>query len=167
MERLNCSTYKEATIRSRNAEEALLAVLSVCGDFTQELSDISWESPHTFRKWLARLQNPAEEGLIIFVDRYLSWLNLEWANLRGASLEEANLEKANLEEANLWNAYLVGANLRGANLRGANFRGAYLKWANLEETSLEGATFLGSNVEEAKIEPDVFRKILKKILKQQ
>jgi uncharacterized protein YjbI with pentapeptide repeats len=180
MERLNCSTYKEANTRSRNAEEALLVVLSACGIFTQKLSSISWKSKHTFRRWLARLQNTAKEGVDIFVHNSLAWLNLEGvnlvrANLAGADLTMANLVGANLVRANLTMANLMGANLvranledanledanlEGANLERANLMGANLERANLEMVNLEGAYLVGSNVEKAKISPEVLRRIL-------
>ncbi|MDJ0635916.1 MAG: pentapeptide repeat-containing protein [Xenococcaceae cyanobacterium MO_188.B29] len=127
-------SYKEECRQSRNAEEALLAVLNACARYTKEISAIEWQSEYSFGKWLSRLQDHIEDNQKIMVNQCLSWLNLGGANLGRANLGGANLGRANLGRANLGRANLGGANLGWANLEGAN-----LGWANLEGANLGGA----------------------------
>ncbi len=102
-------SYQEECRQSRNAEEALLAVLNACARYTEEISKVEWESISSFGKWLSRLQNQNEDDIEIIVNRCLNWLNLYRANLQGAYLEGANLYRAILQ-----GAYLRGAILQGA-----------------------------------------------------
>ncbi|MEM7760296.1 MAG: pentapeptide repeat-containing protein [Cyanobacteria bacterium P01_A01_bin.40] len=138
-------TYKEECRQGRNAEEALLAVLSACARYTEEISNIEWQSKeYSFGKWLSHLQNQIEDDDKAIVNQYLTWLNLRGADLRGADLRGANLAGAYLTRANLRGADLIGVDLRGADLRGvdltrANLAGAYLTRADLAGANLAGA----------------------------
>ena len=166
MEALNLPTFKEAMIQSRNAEEALLAVLNACARVTKELSTIDWKSPEAFGEWMARLIGQRKDFEPVFVTECLSYLDLSQCNLRfrdffranfeGANLERAILKRANLQGANFERAYLVEANLQGANLeraylveanlKRANFERAYLVEANLREAKLQRANLEGANL---------------------
>jgi hypothetical protein len=153
--------FQEEARQARNAEEALLAVLSACARSTRELSRIEWpqlesdlEGDAAFGAWLKRLQGQrtgANNTLAFFC---LSYLDLSGLPLYSADLYAANLEMANLKDAGLFMANLGWANLRWTNLEkadlrqtnleevrleGANLRGAYLEGANLKEANLEGA----------------------------
>ena len=152
-------SYQEECRQSRNAEEALLAVLSGCARHTEEISEIQWQSEYSFAKWLSRLHNQIEDDSQIIVNQCLSWLSLERANLERANLSEAvllgaNLEQANLRDANLSDVILLGANLEQANLRDANLDQAILGGANLRGANLDGAILYkidldGANLDQA------------------
>jgi uncharacterized protein YjbI with pentapeptide repeats len=169
--------FHEEMRQSRNAEEALLAVLNACARLTEEVSHINWPSPEAFGTWIARLQGQRKRSENVLALDCLSFLNLqnciliardfyeanlEGAYLEGANLERANLEGANLVRANLVRAYLVGAYLVRANLERANLVGAYLvgaylervnlEWANLEWANLEGVNLARVNLERANLE---------------
>ncbi len=152
-------TFQEEMRQARNAEEALLAVLSVCARLTQKISEIAWPAPNSLGEWLSKLQGQRMDSENVIALESLSFLNINHqrlyfrdffrANLEGANLEGANLRGANLERANLGGVNLEGANLDRANLRGANlrraifkgpvFEGAILRIANLRGANLEGA----------------------------
>ncbi|MHC5914823.1 MAG: pentapeptide repeat-containing protein [Nostoc sp.] len=161
--------FYEETRQSRNAEEAIIAVLNACARVTQIISDIVWHSPEAFGSLISRLQGQrfGPKNMLLF--DCLSFLNLETctldikdlyranlahtnvknvelnlANLEGANLTGANLIRASLIRAHLTGAHLTGANLEGANLEGANLTGAILKGANLEGAILRGAILTGA-----------------------
>ena len=157
-------SYKEECRQSRNAEEALLAVLNACARYIEEISNIEWQSKSSFGKWLSRLQSQINDDDKIIVNECLTWLifdgadldgadlrrtNLSWADLVGANLRGANLRGASLRMANLNGAYLDGANLNGANLRGANLFAANLFGADFEGANLRGANLRGVNLDGA------------------
>ncbi len=140
-------SYKEECRQSRNAEEALLIVLSACARHTKEISNIPWQSEeYSFARWLSRLKNQIEENDKIIVNQCLAWLNLEGANLYGAVLNKANLYGTILDEAYLYNANFYIANLDGASFREANLEGADLEDAYLRKASLEGANLKRANL---------------------
>ena len=158
--------FLEEKRQSRNAEEALLAVLNACARTTEEISNINWHFPGDFGAWISSLQPQRIEWDNTLAFQCLSWLNLEnctllfkdfiranlmRANLEGANLEGANLEGANLKRANLGKANLMEANLEGANLEGANLGGANLGGANLGGANLIGANLMGANLEGANL----------------
>ena len=155
-------SYQEECRQSRNAEEALLVVLNSCARYTEDISQIQWQSEYSFAKWLSRLQNQIEDESQIIVNQCLSWLNLKEVNLECASLKEANLEGANLEGANLLKANLLKANLQEASLAGVNLQEASLAGAillktnlikaNLRRANLQTACISGSNLEGANLE---------------
>ena len=155
-------SYKEECRQSRNAEEALLAVLNSCARYTKEISEIKWQSRSSFSQWLSHLQNDIKDGSQIIFNQCLSWLDLKEVNLECASLKEANLEGANLEGANLLKANLLKANLQEASLAGVNLQEASLAGAillktnlikaNLRRANLQTACISGSNLEGANLE---------------
>jgi len=167
MDRLGSISFGEATRMARNAETALLVMLSLCARCTGELSHVEWLSPTAAGAWLYRLQGQRDGPFAPLPLRHLDRLNLagcdlcvhdlyganlggadlsgvhlEMANLRYAQLDGANLQAAHAWEANLGHASLKGANLEGANLEGANLEGANLEGANLEGANLEGVDLM-------------------------
>ena len=156
MERFTSLRFQEKMQRSRNAEEALLALLNACACLTEQVSEISWPTHSAFGDWIARLQGQRIGAENVLALDCLSWLNLKacvlafrdfcGVHFREANLEGANLEGANLVGANLVGANLVGANLERANLERANFVGANLVGANLERADLERANFEGARL---------------------
>ena len=158
MERLTPRlSYQVECYQARNAEEALLAVLSSCSRATQQLSTINWGGPNAFGRWIERLRGQQVDrvnplALQCLSNLYLCGANLDGANLDGANLCGANLDGANLDGANLYGANLVGANLDGANLYGANLDGANLYGANLVGAYLVGAYLVGASLDEASLD---------------
>lgn len=177
MEKLDELTFFQMNQQSRNAEEALLAVLNTCARVTKTISKIDWEKPESFGKWLSKLQGQRrttfENTLLLnclsyidLTDSILINRDLYGANLEGANLERANLEGANLEEANLKHSFLkeavfidanlIGAKLDGAelgaNLAGVNLTEASLRRANLKFTNLLGARLVKADLEDANLE---------------
>jgi uncharacterized protein YjbI with pentapeptide repeats/energy-coupling factor transporter ATP-binding protein EcfA2 len=157
MERLTPRlNYQAECHQARNAEEALLVILSSCSMKTEQLSKIDWGLPKALGRWLDRLRGqqvdrdmPLAFSCLIMSDLYqcnLLGANLFRANLFGANLFGANLAGANLAGANLGGANLDGANLGGANLAGANLGGANLLGANLGGATLGGANLLGATL---------------------
>ena len=106
MEALNLPTFKEAMIQSRNAEEALLAVLNACARVTKELSTIDWKTPEAFGEWMARLIGQRKDFEPIFVTECLSYLDLHGCNLALRDFYKANLK----------GAYLKGTIYEGKNI---------------------------------------------------
>ena len=106
-------SYREECRQSRNAEEALLVILSACAKYTQEISNIPLQSEYSFRRWLARLRNSTVEQEII-VTRCLNGLDLIGADLDRAILIGADLSRADLRGANLSRADLSEADLSRA-----------------------------------------------------
>ena len=152
MERLTPRlSYQVECYQARNAEEALLAVLSSCSTKTQKLSTINWGNPNVFRRWVDRLRGQQVDRYVPLAFLCLVKLNLGRCNLDGATLVGANLSGATFNCATLIAANLYGANLYRANLYGANLCGANLYGANLFETNLDGASLDGANLFEANL----------------
>jgi energy-coupling factor transporter ATP-binding protein EcfA2 len=164
--------YLEETRQSRNAEEALLAVLSCCAYYTETISQIKWPDLTIFRTWLTRLQgqkigpgSPVAFHCLNDLDLHncilefsdlrdadLNGSNLEGASLDGASLHGASLIDASLVGARLYRVRLDGARLCRANLNGASLVGASLDGANLNEASLVGASLDGASLDRASLD---------------
>ncbi|MFN6530078.1 pentapeptide repeat-containing protein [Nostoc sp. ChiSLP03a] len=182
--------FYEEMRQSRNAEEAIIALLNACARVTQTISDIVWHSHEAFGSLISRLQGQRFGPKNILVFDCLSFLNLEtctldikdlyranlahtnlknvelnlaileWANLKGAILEGAILFRADLEEANLKGANLKEANLKEAILKGANLEGANLEGANLEGANLEGAILKGAILKGAILEQAILEQAI-------
>jgi uncharacterized protein YjbI with pentapeptide repeats len=111
--------------QSRNAEEALWAVLNACARVTQEISLIKWPSPESFGAWISRLRGQRAEDKNVLALECLSFLDLHdcvlgfqdlyGANLRGANLEGVTLHEVNLSEANLERTILEDKNISSLN----------------------------------------------------
>jgi Pentapeptide repeats (8 copies)/NACHT domain len=129
-------SYQAECHHARNAEEALLAVLSCCSMKSQQISEINWGSPRAFGRWLDRLRGQQVDRDIPLAFSCLINLNLSGANLDGATLFGANLDAANLDGANLFGANLAEANLDGANLFGISWN-EHTSWGNVH--NLENA----------------------------
>ena len=112
MEALSLPSFKVAMEQSRNAEEALLAVLNACARITEKVSEIDWKSPEAFGEWIARLIGQRKDFEPVFVMECLSYLDLYECNLRLREFFRANLEGANLEGANLYTTILEGQNIK-------------------------------------------------------
>ncbi|MCD4655306.1 pentapeptide repeat-containing protein, partial [bacterium] len=123
---------------ARNAGEALLVVLSICAEKTDETSIIDWPNNTAAGSWIKQLQGQRSDSTNTLAMSNLSRLNLEKQILYSADLYCANLEKTELCEA-----YLDGANLIVAYLRRADLRGADLYRADLNGTNLSGANLSG------------------------
>jgi uncharacterized protein YjbI with pentapeptide repeats len=168
MERLTPRlNYQAECHQARNAEEALLVVLSSCSMKTEQLSKIDWGLPKALGRWLDRLRGqqvdrdtPLALECLIRLDlnqcnfswTNLSWTNLSWATLDGATLDGATLSWATLDGANLSGANLSGATLSWATLDGANLSGANLSGANLSGANLSGANLSGANLSGANLD---------------
>ncbi len=141
MEQLQLASFREALFQSRNAEEALLAVLNACAYITGKISDIEHPDKTAFGAWLKRVQGQRAEGESVLVVECLSHLKLIGAILQTIDFGQANLCSSDLSRANL-----VGANLNGANLNNANLNEANLVGANLNEVNLNGANLYKVNL---------------------
>jgi len=154
--------YIEETRQSRNAEEALLAALSACSQFTNEISRIKWKNDKSAGEWLSKLCGQPG-GSLVFIYSCLNNIDLSdcvliskfffRANLRGTDLSRANLRYANLMLADLRNAdlskaILTGADLRKANLSGANLGNVY----NLFDARLLGTIFRKNDLDKNDLE---------------
>jgi uncharacterized protein YjbI with pentapeptide repeats len=151
---------------ARNAEEALLVLLSCCSDTTEEISKIDWPERTSFGSWIRRLRDQPDDGLarrtIVgmsltrldlsnlalgsaellhtnLAHSVLSQANLDCANLAYTNLAHANLAHANLDYANLTFTILDSVNLAHASLGYANLAHAALDYANLTHTNLTHA----------------------------
>jgi uncharacterized protein YjbI with pentapeptide repeats len=171
MEQIPGLSFSQAMFQSRNAEEALLAVVSACGTTAKNLALIEPPSPVAFGAWLKRIQGQRSGpesilalkclayldlpgSLFHMADLYrsvwdgskLEWVEAQYANFMLSFLSRANLRKADLRGANLNDAHLRAANLQEANLSGAN-----LELADLQGASLQGANLSGANLELANL----------------
>ena len=135
--------FIEETRQSRNAEEALLAVLSACSQFTNEVSNIKWKNNKSAGEWLSKLCGQPKEPFVF------TYSCLNNTNLSGANLRSVNLSNANLSNADLTSACLKGTNLRSANLREADLSCANLIDADLSWANLSGACMSGANLSDA------------------
>ena len=161
-EKIPSLTFLQQTRQSRNSEEALLAALSACSRYTDEISEIQWPENTSAGEWFSKLCGQ-RTGPFTFLGSILNHLdlsgccfdikdfygtdlirtNLTRVSLYFATLRRANLAGANLLRAGLLRADLEEANLQEANLREANLHGANLREANLREANLEGANLEG------------------------
>jgi hypothetical protein len=143
-------TLRVGERQSRNAEEALLAVVNACARATGKLSVPEWPDRVSAGEFMLRLRGQragsaaAIPGLdcLGHIDFRAQWLfsqDLAGSNLISADLRAAILRGANLEDANLGDANLEGANLRGANLFGASLSNAFLSNALLSDAILSEA----------------------------
>ncbi len=178
-------SFHEEFRQARNAEEALLAVLSACARTTRELSAIDWprieedggSSRTAFGTWLKRLQGQRADASNVLAQNCLVYLDLarqvlHIADLYGAELDRANLTGlqaalvnlvfAHLEGADLTGAYLTEANMARAKLMEANLMVADLTEANLTEANLTEANLTEANLTRANMtEANLTRAILK------
>ena len=88
--------FLEEKRQSRNAEEALLAVLNACARTTEEISNINWHFPGDFGAWISSLQPQRIEWDNTLAFQCLSWLNLENCTLIFRDFSGANLREAHL-----------------------------------------------------------------------
>jgi uncharacterized protein YjbI with pentapeptide repeats len=139
-------SYQDECLNARNAEEALLVVLSSCSTKTKKLSKIDWSSRRAFAMWLDRLRGQKEN-----LDDPLASFCLSHLELGGCYLYSQNLREVNLSETNLSEANLVGANLRDANLVKTNLRGVNLVIANLSDANLRDANLSDANLSDANL----------------
>ena len=165
MERLTPRlSYQAECHQARNAEEALLSVLSSCSMKTKQLSTINWDHQHAFEYWLDRLRGQQVSQYVplafmclvkLSLDGLsLSNLNLYYADLSGADLSRADLSRANLDsvslvEANLSKTNLIQVSLIEANLSRANLSRAELVDANLSDANLSDADLSGADLDGA------------------
>ncbi len=129
-------SYQVECHQARNAEEAMLVVLSSCSIKTQQISKINWGNKNAFGRWLDRLRGQQIDKNPPLAFSILIKLNLNHCDLNGSTLVLTNLSEASLSgvemiAANLYRANLSRANLDGANLSRANLDGANLDGANL------------------------------------
>lgn len=160
------SSFQEEKRQARNAEEALLILLSICAGITKSISTIDWPTSISFGEWISFLQgqrpaNPVVLDCLSYLD--LQGAILEIKDLYGAKLEYTNLSKADLLMANLEGASLKGAILdkailKGANLQDANLENACLKEANLQEAYCQAANLQHTNLSGANMQDAIFRK---------
>ncbi len=149
-------TFPEVLEQVRNAEGALLVLLSACSAVTGKVSNVNWPDDESASKWIQLLRPVWYSGPQVLPVRYLARLNLAeqslWkvtfqfadlslADLRGADLTYADLTHADLTDANLTHADLTGASLRSADLVGANLNGA-----NLNDADLVGADLVDADL---------------------
>jgi uncharacterized protein YjbI with pentapeptide repeats len=154
---LNKFSFYTANQWAINAEESLLAALTVCARVTKELSKVDWPTPEAFGTWIRRLQGQRTGVKNVVALLSLSLLDLsetvlDFLDFYGANLERANLEGADLYGVTFGRASLYGANLKGASLERTNLEGANLERANLKGASLERTNFYGANLERANLE---------------
>ncbi|MGB7923087.1 MAG: pentapeptide repeat-containing protein [Pyrinomonadaceae bacterium] len=141
--------FQEECRQARNAEEALLAVRSICADLTETMSKIDWPTLTSFGEWIARLQGQRGGSKNVLALKCLSHLDLRASTLYmrdfyGANFYKSNLERSELTYANCSLANFMGANLQSArmdtaHLRVADFSGALLDGSDLTRASLENA----------------------------
>jgi len=167
--------FIDETWQSRNAEEALLAALSACSKFTNEVSNIKWKDDNSAGEWFSKLCGQRNKFFALAYScmnnvnlggASLNSINLSHTNFSGADLNEANLRETYLSGADLSKADLRDADLNETNLREANFsdadlskadllnvdlRGADLIKADLRGASLNGANLIGAHLNGAKL----------------
>jgi hypothetical protein len=106
MEKLDGLTFLQMSQQSRNAEEALLAVLNICARITKIVSKIAWEKLESAGEWLSKLQrknNNTEKTLAFDCISYLDLTNcvLINQNFQGVRLRINDLKGINLEGIDL------------------------------------------------------------------
>jgi hypothetical protein len=132
-------TFHDELRRARNAEEALFACASACGDVTMEPTNVEWPTKVAAGTWIRRLQGQRSGAANAIITESLRWLNLTECTLDIIDLYGGRLDGAILARSRFRSACLEGANLVGADLRGTNFHLANLDRANLSGANLEGA----------------------------
>jgi len=143
-------TFLEKTRYSRNSEESLLAVLSACARYTNEISKIDWLAETSAGEWLSKLCG--QQMGYAAAKNYLNHLDLSdrilcMRDLYGANLSHSCLKGCNLRYSILAYANLSGTDLSGADMWEANLRGADLREANL---GTKGSPFWMARLEEVK-----------------
>ena len=136
------ASFHEELRRSRNAEEALFACASACGDVTNKTTEVDWPSPIAAGAWIRRLQGQRTSARNAVIVESLSWLSLRHCHLDildlyGARLDGAQLTDAKLNFTCFERASLVGADLRQARLFSTNFRAANLANTRFDELPTE------------------------------
>ena len=108
MEKLDPRLSFNEEVIQHNAEEALLAALSVCASSTQLISEINWPSPTSFGEWLSRLQGQRSGQNVLTPDAYF---------MKNSSLQTQRSELENslccrcLEYLDLRSSILYGSDL--------------------------------------------------------
>jgi uncharacterized protein YjbI with pentapeptide repeats len=153
-------SFKQQMDRSRNAEEALLAVAHLCTRTAQKPFTFDHPSPTAFGEWLGRIQGQKPYlydqclalrclGRLNLSESKLLGRDLVAANLQGADLQGADLQGADLQGADLQGAFLQGAFLQGADLQRADLQGADLQRAKLQRADLQGADLQSADLQGA------------------
>ncbi|MCL2016522.1 MAG: tetratricopeptide repeat protein [Defluviitaleaceae bacterium] len=158
-------TFFEKTQFTRNSEEALLATLSACSRYTNEISKIKWPSPTSADEWFSKLGGQ-RTGDRVFAYSCLNHLDLTGMILKARDFYRADLShsvlagcdfsysvlaRANLFKANLSRTYFVHTNLYRANLSYSvlvrcNFAYSVLVEANLFKANLSKTSFDYANL---------------------
>lgn len=134
------ASFHEELRRARNAEEALFACASACGDVTGKITEVDWPSPIAAGTWIRRLQGQRTSERNAVITESLSRLNLKECNLDIMDLYRANLDGSQLTNAKLNFTCLERASLVGADLRGAVLYSANLRSADLTNTIFDDPT---------------------------
>ncbi len=162
MQNRGLTSYKEEKRQARNAEESLLALLSMCADITYVRSTVEWPSTTSFGSWLSGLQTQriGQSNTIAFeslssmiLDKCtLHMRDLFKADMHGSSMRKAGLKMAVLARCDLREVDLTDADLTEANLTGANLTKAILERANLQGACLRDVQLIKANLLQAKLE---------------
>ena len=157
MEQLRPQSFRDALFQSRNAEEALLAVLNVCAEVTQHTSLIEQSDPTTFGNWFKRIQGQRSGPQSSLAASCLSFLDLahailDIADFYGANLQHSNLEGLEARYTMFGQANMNNVNLRRSSLGWANLEGVNLEGADLKHADLRGASLRNSNLTKVKVD---------------
>lgn len=153
MERLQTGGFRVAASMSRNAEEALLAVLNACARFTERVSAIRHPNAMAFGAWFKRIQGQRTDGGNPVASACLSYLNLKGCSLHMGDFYDANLMFSVLEDTGCAFACFVGASLQRARLRGCDLAESNLERAVLSGADLGGVHWDGARLTDAQISP--------------
>ena len=137
--------FREAEQRSKNAEEALLAVVNACARVTEERVAVEWPHIISAGDMLHRLRGQRKLHEPSVALACLARLPMANQRLFSQDLGEADLSNTDLAESLLDSSDLSSANLRGASLNGAEIILAFVAEADFSEADLSEAN-LGMSI---------------------
>ena len=159
MEKLtHLQNFETFLFQSRNAEEALLAVMNSCALRNQKVSGIVHPTQTTFGSWFKRIQEQRNGPQSSLAAGCLSWLNLNSTCFDFADLWGANVSYSTFVGARGHRVVLASADAGHADFSQSNFEGGYFRRTNLRNASFDSAYLTDANFAHAFFGETNFRK---------
>jgi uncharacterized protein YjbI with pentapeptide repeats len=130
-------SFRQAEFQMRNAEEALLAAVSICSKLTGRLARLKWRNEHAAGAMVHRLRG----------QRFLNMNSVTLASLGFLHLVAQNFIDQDLFGADFSGSDLTDSVFFNADLREANFTGATITNGDLEKAWICAAKFVGASLE--------------------
>jgi uncharacterized protein YjbI with pentapeptide repeats len=134
-------SFRRAESQMRNAEEALLAALSICSKLTERLAPLEWPNTHAAGAMVHRLRGQRYMPMKSVSLASLSFLGLAGQNFMDQDLFGADFSGSDLTECIFFNADLREADFTGAEIKKGDFEDAWIHGAKFFSANLEGCMF--------------------------